>query len=101
MPLHIEVGPRDVTNNQCRIVRRDNSEKQDVSVDGVDSYVEALLVQIQADMFQRAKAERDEKIVTVTEWRDFVPALNRNCLAMTPFCDEKEWPILLNGGISR
>lgn len=80
-----------MTNNQCRIVRRDNSAKQDVCVDGIDDLVESLLVQIQADMFQRAKAERDKKIVTVTEWRDFVPALNRNCLVLTPFCDQMEW----------
>ena len=42
-------------------------------------------------MFNRAKSFRDEKLVTVTKWEDFVPALNRNCMVLTPFCDNAEW----------
>jgi prolyl-tRNA synthetase len=46
---------------------------------------------IQAAMFEKAKAGRDEKIVEVTEWKDFVPALERQCMVLTPFCDQAEW----------
>ena len=42
-------------------------------------------------MFRVAKEGRDSKIVTVTTWADFVPALERGCLVMTPFCDNAEW----------
>ena len=30
-------------------------------------------------------------MATVWKWDDFVPALERNCLVMTPFCDTAEW----------
>ena len=42
-------------------------------------------------LFNKSKAERDAKMVTVYEWKDFVPALERHCLVMTPWCDELEW----------
>jgi Prolyl-tRNA synthetase, C-terminal len=25
------------------------------------------------------------------KWEDFVPAVERGCMVMTPFCDEAEW----------
>ena len=42
-------------------------------------------------MFIKAKAGRDEKMATVLKWEDFVPALERDCLVLTPFCDLAEW----------
>ncbi len=39
----------------------------------------------------QAKEGRDEKIVQVTEWKDFVPALEKQCMVLTPFCDQAEW----------
>jgi hypothetical protein len=73
-------------------VRRDTGAKLDVPVDeNLASYLNALLDEIHNYLFEKSKRERDEKIVQVTEWKDFVPALNRHCLVLTPFCDQKEW----------
>jgi prolyl-tRNA synthetase len=80
-----------VASNQCRVVRRDTGDKFDLSKEGIGARISSLLVDIQSDMFRRAKADRDEKIVTVTQWDDFVPALNRHCMVLTPFCDQAEW----------
>lgn len=65
--------------------------KTDVSVEGIAGCMQQLLVQIQADMFQRAKAARDENIVQVMQWSDFVPAIEQKKMVMTPFCDIEEW----------
>lgn len=91
VPIRIEVGPRDFANKQCRLVRRDNAEKQDIGFAEVAAVVPALLETIQASMLAAARAGRDEKVVQVTKWEDFVPALERQCLVLTPFCDEEEW----------
>lgn len=91
VPIRIEVGPRDVANQQCRLVRRDTGEKIDIPVLQVSTTIPQLLVQIQSDMLLRARQGRDEKIVTVMDWAGFVPALNKNCLVLTPFCDLAEW----------
>lgn len=66
-------------------------EKIDIAVINANTTIPALLTTIQSDMFQKAKAGRDEKMETVLKWADFVPALNKNCLVLTPFCDQEEW----------
>ncbi|KAJ1412016.1 hypothetical protein B484DRAFT_455472 [Ochromonadaceae sp. CCMP2298] len=91
VPIRIEVGPRDLANKQCRLVRRDTGEKIDVAFSEVATRVPALLLEIQDAMLAKARAGRDQKLVQVTKWADFVPALEQQCLVLTPFCDEKEW----------
>ena len=91
VPLRIEVGPRDVEAKQARFVRRDNAEKTDIALVDIASTAAGLMVTIQADMFAKAKAGRDAKVKRIMKWEDFVPALNEQCLALTPFCDEDEW----------
>jgi len=69
--------------------------KEDVSVEGIAAHVKTLLDTIQAELFRKAKEGRDDKIVTVMKWDDFVPALENNCLVLTPFCDQAEWEDLV------
>ena len=66
-------------------------EKIDINVADASTIVPALLITIQSDMFIKAKAGRDEKMATVLKWEDFVPALEKDCLVLTPFCDLAEW----------
>ena len=65
--------------------------KMDISFDTVASTIPALLDTIHDSMYAAAKKGRDDKMVTVMEWKDFVPALEKQCLVMTPFCDNREW----------
>ena len=62
-----------------------------MSLADVATTVSALLNTIHDALFAAAKKGRDDKLVTVTKWEDFVPALEKQCLVMTPFCDQKEW----------
>ncbi|MFB5083036.1 proline--tRNA ligase [Symbiobacterium thermophilum] len=59
VPLRIEIGPRDVDNNQCLMVRRDTGEKIPVPLDEAVERVQALLEEIQRNMFVKAKEFRD------------------------------------------
>jgi prolyl-tRNA synthetase len=54
VPLRLEIGPRDVDNNQCIIARRDTGEKMTVSLDSVAYSAQELLKMIQANMYQKA-----------------------------------------------
>lgn len=90
VPLRLSFGPRDLENNTIEVVRRDNSEKSVVSLDGIESTLRTLLDQIQRDMFERAKKVRDERIVAVTEWKDFMPSLDARNLVRTPWCRENK-----------
>ncbi len=63
VPLRIEIGPRDIENNQAMIMRRDNLEKSAISLDTLDSEILKLLDTVQKDMFLKAKNNRDTRIV--------------------------------------
>ncbi|RLN73457.1 hypothetical protein BBJ28_00007742 [Nothophytophthora sp. Chile5] len=91
VPLRFEVGPKDIAKKQVRVVRRDNGAKEDIAEADLVARIPVLLEQIQKDMLERARTERDSLIKEVTEWKDFVPALQDGCMALTPFCNETEW----------
>jgi len=59
VPLRLELGPRDVDNNQCVLVRRDTGEKIPVPLDEAVARVQSLLEEIQRNMFEKARAFRD------------------------------------------
>ena len=71
IPVRVEIGPKDMEANQAVLVRRDTHEKMIVSLDELESKVGELLESIQNDMFQRAKAHRDEHTYEATDWDTF------------------------------
>lgn len=91
VPLRFELGPKDVAKQQVRVVRRDNGAKEDIPMAELATRIPALLEQIQKEMLERARTERDGHIRKITEWKDFVNALQDGCMVLTPFCNETEW----------
>ena len=65
VPIRIEVGPRDMENNQARVVIRHNGEKEDFVVEGLGAAMKDKLNSIQQAMFEKAKKARDEHLVQV------------------------------------
>jgi prolyl-tRNA synthetase len=76
VPVRIAVGPRDLENNQVEIARRDTKEKTTVSMDGITETVSQLLLDIQSNLFNRAKKYRDDHITKVDSWDDFISTLD-------------------------
>ena len=71
IPLRIEIGPRDIENNECVAVRRDTREKENVSLDDICTRADELLKTIQKDMFNRAKAHREAHTFTAKDYDEF------------------------------
>lgn len=65
IPVRIEIGPRDLENNSCILVRRDTLEKIEVSLDNIVEEVIKLLLEIQNSMYLRAKIRRDDMTKSV------------------------------------
>lgn len=93
VPIRLEVGPMDLEKGTARLVQRYNGEKSDLKVSGIEDVIATKLVDIQSAMFEKAKATRDSHVVQVTEWKDFVPALEKRYLVLTPWCgpEHQEW----------
>ncbi|WP_027421699.1 proline--tRNA ligase [Lachnobacterium bovis] len=71
IPVRIELGPKDIENNKCVVVRRDTREKIEVSLDEIETRVPEILEAIQKDMFERAKAHRDSHIWDAHNYEEF------------------------------
>ncbi len=71
IPLRIEVGPRDVKENQLVMVRRDQSEKAVKHLEGVGKESRTVLDAIQKDMFEKAKTFREDNTKKINSYDDF------------------------------
>ncbi|MCQ3809306.1 MAG: proline--tRNA ligase [Acidimicrobiia bacterium] len=73
VPVRVEIGPRDLEQGQATLVSRTGSEKQTVVLAEVPKRVEALLDDIQTDIFEGAVSWRDSQIAdasTIAEVRE-------------------------------
>ncbi len=66
VPLRIEIGPRDIENNQCVVALRVNGEKEFVSLDNLTETVEAKLTAAREIMYNKALENREAKTYACT-----------------------------------
>ena len=71
IPVRVEIGPKDIAQNQAVLVRRDTHEKLVVSLDEIAEQVKALLEQMQKEMLERARAHRDAHTYEATDFEAF------------------------------
>lgn len=71
VPVRIEVGPRDLANKQVTVVRRDTRAKEQVGVEGAAARIEDLLRDVQAGLFDRAKAFREANTHVADDYETF------------------------------
>ena len=87
IPIRVEVGKRDLENNEITLVRRDTLEKEMISIPAFKERVEKLLVEIQNNMYDRALKRRDSMIYeakTKEEFQDI--AQNKPGFILIPWC---------------
>ena len=75
VPVRLGLGQRDLANNQVEVARRDTREKSNVPLDGIAEHIEALLGEMQQNLYDRAKAYRDAHITKVDSWAEFQEVL--------------------------
>jgi len=63
IPLRMEIGPRDLAQNQAVLVRRDTREKRPVSLETLGEDVADLLERIQEDMLIAARERREKNSI--------------------------------------
>lgn len=59
VPLRLEIGPKDIENNQCVIVRRDSREKIFVSLDELEAKIPELLEAVHKGLYEKALERRE------------------------------------------
>jgi prolyl-tRNA synthetase len=76
VPLRIEIGPRDIENGQCVIVRRDNREKIFTSLDNIEAVVAEQLDKLTKALYEKALENRKQRTFEATELDDFIKIAN-------------------------
>ena len=76
VPVRIAIGERDLVNGTLEIARRDNLTKETVNVEGIDTFVENLLSEIQSNLFERALTRNKELTTTVDTYEEFKRVLD-------------------------
>ncbi len=76
IPLRIEIGPKDVENNQVVVVRRDIREKIFVPVIELRNKINNLLVVMQQEMLDKARAMREEFTFEINDYNEFKKVVN-------------------------
>jgi proline--tRNA ligase len=71
IPVRLVMGGRDLENNTIEIMRRDTLEKESVSFDGIVERVKTLLDNIQANLFEKARAYRDAHVYECDNYDEF------------------------------
>ncbi len=86
VPLRLEIGPKDIENNQAVLVRRDNREKIVVSLDELENKVNEVLEDIQNSLLEKAKTAQIDKTSSAVSLEEF-----KNLLDMKPGFVKAMW----------
>ena len=78
VPIRIEIGPRDIENGVCVLVRRDTAEKVVVNLEEVNSKVAEMLEVIHNNMYKVCKERMEQKTTIAYTLDEFVQSMNTN-----------------------
>ncbi|PHX61671.1 MAG: proline--tRNA ligase [Flavobacteriales bacterium] len=75
VPVRIAIGPKDIENGTFEVARRDTLTKVVKSADGIVTYIQDLLEQIQKDLFNKAIDYRAAHTTEVNSFEEFKEVL--------------------------
>ena len=76
-PIRLEIGSKEIENNQITVFRRDKNEKVSISVESVTEHISTLLDTIQDNMFNQANNFMNENIFKVNNYDEFKGIINK------------------------
>lgn len=89
VPLRLEFGPGESQGHFVTTARRDipgKDGKSKIAITELGTEVTALLKTIQQDLYDRANEKFNSHTKKITEWEQFVPALNAKNVCLIPHC---------------
>ena len=78
VPIRLEMGPRDIENGECILVRRDTAEKITVKLDNLKEEIGKMLDSIHNNMFEECKTRLKEKTTVALDLNEFKNSMETN-----------------------
>jgi prolyl-tRNA synthetase len=75
VPVRLAIGPKDLENGTFEVARRDTLTKEVKPADGIVTYIQDLLEQIQKDLFNKAVDYRKAHTTEVNSFEEFTEVL--------------------------
>ena len=91
VPLRLEIGPKDIENNQCVLVSRVTREKYFVSLDELETKIPELLSAVHDQLYNKALDNMVAKTHTATTLDEFVDiSKNQGGFIKAMWCGDSE-----------
>lgn len=93
IPLRIEVGPKDIENNQITIVQRDTCKKEQIQTNkstNLNLTIQKMLKDMHNRLYNKAKKMMDDKTIEVNNINDFKKAINEKKRCLVPWYESIE-----------
>lgn len=78
VPVRVELGPKDIENNQCVVVTRHNREKTVVPLDKLCEIIPQKLQEVRDGIYQKALENRENRTYKCTTMEEITKALEEN-----------------------
>ena len=76
VPVRVEIGPKDIENNQCVMVTRHNNEKTIVSLDELESAAASKLKEVHDGLYNKALENLERRTYDCTSIDEIISTLN-------------------------
>ncbi|MFA5644224.1 MAG: proline--tRNA ligase [Patescibacteria group bacterium] len=76
VPVRIEIGPKDILENQCIIVERDTGDKTAVQLNDVNFKLKEILNNIQKRMFNTCEKNMIDRTFSASNLEEFIKKIN-------------------------
>ena len=90
VPLRIELGPRDIEAGKMVLVRRDTHEKIETPIENAAQTVKALLADIQANLLEKARKRKEERVVTANSVEELLEGVEKGNFVKAGWCGCRE-----------
>lgn len=84
VPIRIEVGPRDLQNDEVIMVRRDLITKINVKISNVLDLTKQLLNEIHENLYQQSQKRLDENVVYCNSYSEFKQLIKEQKFVLVP-----------------
>jgi len=86
VPIRVEIGPRDLENNQVMVFRRDLNTKETVSLDNLQSYLEDIKATFTQNLIDKQLNKFNDNVVDCTTKEEVEKAVAESKIARVPWC---------------
>ncbi|ALV23442.1 hypothetical protein ASO20_02145 [Mycoplasma sp. (ex Biomphalaria glabrata)] len=87
IPIRIEIGPKNIVNDEVVIVTRINGHKETINFTQIDEKIAEILKTTKQELFLRSKTNLEKKIKKINSKTEFIDwIINHKGVALVPFC---------------